>query len=318
MIVTDSVSPSTSLQGRITEVHPSHYIVQTEEGSYRCTLRGKLQEEDTDLVRPAAAGDYVDITVSSQEEAAIERIHERSNKISRPAPRSPNKEQIIAANIDLLIGLQAFKEPEFTPTLLDHSLAAAEQFDLPEQLICFNKMDLVDDPERAREPLPDYEDIGYRVLHTSATESINLDPLREIMHRKTAVLVGPSGSGKTSLLEALNPKLDLDVGKLGKRTKKGTHRTSSMTLHPLGPDTYGIDTPGVNFLSLWACDFEQVQYHYPDIYQIRTHCHFDDCLHLDEPGCAVKQAVAQEELHELRYESYTSAVQKLQEQQLHE
>ena len=316
--MTDADPQTPFLEGRITEVHPSHYIVKTDEGPYRCTLRGKLQEENADLVRPAAAGDYVDITVSSKKEGAIERIHDRSNKISRPAPRSPNKEQIIAANVDLMIGLQAFKEPEFTPTLLDHSLAAAEQFDLPEQLICFNKMDLVDDPVRARDHLPDYEDIGYPVLHTSAIEPRNLDRLRQLMQKKTTVLVGPSGSGKTSLLNALNPELDLDVGELGSRTKKGTHRTSSMTLHPIGPETYGIDTPGVNFLSLWECDFEQVQYHYPDIYQIRRNCSFDDCVHLKEPGCAVKQAVEQNELHPLRYESYSSAVEKLKNEQLHE
>jgi len=312
------VPETETLEGLVTCVHPSHYEVRTKEGTYRCTLRGNLERNRQDVVRPAAAGDRVDVTIASEEEGAIDAIHDRKNRISRPAPEAPHKEQIIAANVDQLIGVQAFGEPSFTPILLDHSLAAGEQFNIPGCTVCFNKLDLVDDPDRILEELPDYEDIGYTVLRTSATEGTNLDRLRERMKSKTSVIVGPSGSGKTSLLNALNPDLDLDVGRLGRRTRKGTHRTTTMTLHEVEPDSFAIDTPGVDFLQLWHCDFEQVQYHYPDFRSLRRDCKFDDCLHLDEPDCAVKQAVDRGDLHPLRHESYRKAVEKLRDQQLHE
>lgn len=309
-----------TVAGIVTCVHPSHYEVTTDGGTYRCYLRGRLKEDEHESerteVRPAAAGDRVEISIAEDEEGAIEEIKERRNKISRPAPEQSHREQVIAVNVDCLIAVQAVRQPALTPDLLDQCLAAGEHFDIPEIAVCLNKIDLLDPDEDPVSSLPDYPDIGYRLFQVSAREETNIEPLRAFMRKNISVLVGPSGVGKSSLLNVLSPGLNLETGKIGRKSGRGTHRTTTMRLHEIEEETYCIDTPGVDMLSLWEADYEQVPFYFPEIRETGRKCQFNDCLHQNEPGCAVREATEEPEgVHPQRYRSYVKLLEKLKGEQ---
>ena len=290
------------LRGLIVRSQSGFYTVETEEGMVVCRLRGRLKRgrREGDI---AAVGDWVQISRQEDGSGMIEQIEERQRMFARMAP-TPRGEyrQIIIANPDQVILVFACAEPEPRLRMLDRFLIVAEEADTPATII-FNKVDLVG-IQMAKDKYGHYEAIGYPVLFTSIVTGQGVDQLHEILVGKISVLAGPSGVGKSSLLNAIQPGLGLAVRDISKATKKGRHTTVVREMFPLKEGGYVADTPGLKALALWDIEPEEVDGYFPEIRDLVAECQFSNCMHLHEPGCAVKAAVERGQIHPERYESY--------------
>jgi ribosome biogenesis GTPase len=214
------------------------------------------------------------------------------------------------ANLDQVLIVASVKEPPLTVGIIDRYVIAALYGGM-EPLICINKMDLADAPSEYREVVRIYRDLDYDVLLTSAETGEGLDLLREHLKDRSTVLAGHSGVGKSSLINALQPGLELRTAPLG---WKGTHCTSTVTLLKLDFGGYVADTPGVRELNPWDIDEHEVQQFYPEIWELSRQCRMPDCIHVHEPDCAVQDAVEQGQVHPRRYESYVGIVETIHSQ----
>jgi len=297
--------------GLITRTQSGFYTVKTEEGTLVCQLRGRLKQgaREGDI---AAIGDRVDVTRIDADTGLIEEIKPRERMISRMAP-TPRGEyrQIIIANPDQIVYVFACADPEPRMRMLDRFLVSAEEQGVP-PLIVANKVDLVG-IEEAHQLFNHYEKVGYPVLYTSATTGYGINHLDEQLSDKISALAGPSGAGKSSLLNALQPGLGLEVKAVSQATGKGIHTTVFSELFPLRGGGYVADTPGLKALALWDIEPEELDGYFPEIRRRVADCQFSDCTHVHEPGCAVKEAVKQGEIHPERYESYVRM--RLEEQE---
>jgi len=314
------------------------YYVECDGRVIECTMRGKLKREFQTVAGgkrkniysdPVAVGDKVTVTVAENDKGAIESVMPRTSKLSRKAPgsyvkmkskqtRVPKRlksygaaaeanplEQIVVANADQLLVTLSTKSPDFNAHMLDRFLVVAEAGDL-DAVICINKMDLLNDKERddLYEEGRIYEDIGYKVIYTSATENSGLGELTGILKDKLTALAGPSGAGKSTLLNAIQPALHLRTGEVSDSTHKGKHTTSNVELHPLDCGGYVVDTPGIRELGLWDIWKDEIHLFFPEINPYVIECRFSNCSHTDELGCAIREAVAQGKIAKARYESY--------------
>ena len=297
--------------GLITRTQSGFYTVKTEEGTLVCQLRGRLKQgaREGDI---AAIGDRVQVTRTDAKTGLIEEIEPRERMISRMAP-TPRGEyrQIIIANPDQILYVFACADPEPRMRMLDRFLVTAEEQDVP-PLIVANKVDLIG-IEEARQLFNRYEKVGYPVLYTSAKSGYGINHLDEQLSDKISALAGPSGAGKSSLLNALQPGLGLEVKEVSQATGKGTHTTVVSVMFPLKGGSYVADTPGLKALALWDIEPEELDGYFPEIRRRVADCQFSDCTHVHEPGCAVKEAVKQGEIHPERYESYVRM--RLEEQE---
>lgn len=284
--------------------HGPYFDVATPEGVVRCTVRGSVKRErrKTD---PVAVGDEVTISLTGNDEGVIEAVAPRKRALSRVKRGTDDVEQVILANPDQLIAVFAVAEPEPHPRMLDRFLLIAEAAGL-DSIVTVNKIDL--DPAGALSRIFDpYRQAGYPVIETSVKASIGLEELRERLAGKVSALAGPSGVGKSSLLNALWPEYGgrlLRVGAISDATGKGRHTTTSTDLLILDEDTYVADTPGLRALRPWGIDVERLDRYYPEFRPYRDRCYYQDCTHVDEPDCAVIEAVEVGAINRERYQSY--------------
>ena len=295
------------LSGLIIRSQSGFYTVQTESGPpesgpLTCQLRGRLKQgaREGDI---AAIGDRVQITRIDDQTGMIEAIEPRSRMISRlaPTPRGEYR-QIIIANPDQIVYVFACAKPEPNMRMLDRFLVSAEEQAVPPFIVA-NKVDLVA-MAAAEDLFERYEKIGYPVLYTSAKTGLGIDGLRDELAGKISALAGPSGAGKSSLLNAIQPGLGLEVKAVSQATGKGTHTTVASRMFPLEGGGYVADTPGLKALALWDIEPEELDGYFPEIRDLVAQCRFNDCSHVHEPGCAVRAAVEQGEIHPARYQSY--------------
>lgn len=276
--------------------------MQTSEGIVVCRLRGRLKQgrRDGDIT---AVGDWVQITVLEDGSGMIEEIEERQRMFSRMAPTARGEyRQIIIANQDQAVLVFACAEPEPRLKMLDRFLIVAEEAETP-AVIVFNKVDLVG-LRNAKRFFGHYEKIGYPVIYTSAETGQGIKALHKRLIGKISVLAGPSGVGKSSLLNVIQPGLGLAVRDISKATLKGKHTTVVREMFPLADGGYVADTPGLKALALWDIEPEEVDGYFPEIRELVSECQFSNCMHLHEPGCAVKVAVEAGKINFERYESY--------------
>jgi ribosome biogenesis GTPase len=245
------------------------------------------------------------VIISPQDngEAMIERVEERQRKFSRNAPSARGEyEQIILANPDQVVLVFSCAEPEPRLRMLDRFLVIAEQQQLP-VLIVANKIDLVGHRD-ARRIFGHYPRIGYPLVYTSALKKQGIWRLRRKLRGKVSLLTGPSGTGKSSLMNAVQPGLDLRVNEISQATGKGRHTTVVREMFPLKRGGYVADTPGLKTVGLWDIEPEELDGYFPELKPLVAECQFSSCTHTQEPGCAVIEAVEKGKIHPERYESY--------------
>ena len=285
----------------------SRYKVRDEAGNtHECTLRGKFRVRGSRTTNPVAVGDNV---IIDEADSVITALEPRRNYIIRKATNLSKESQIIAANIDQAFLMVSLKMPATPIEFIDRFLATAEAYRIPASVI-INKSDLHGPEEEtlALRLKSVYEKIGYPVYIVSVTKDISTDLIEAAMKGRTTLLSGNSGVGKSTLLNRLNPSLSLRTKKISEYHEQGKHITTFPEMHPLPGGGYVIDTPGIRGFGVIDFDRNEIYHFFPEIFRASSGCRFYNCMHLDEPGCAVRSAVADNEIAQWRYKSYLSII----------
>jgi len=296
--------------GRVVRIDSGSCQVDTDRGPLRCTLRKRLGRGRRDLVRLIAVGDEVQLIPEGDGQGVIESIAPRRTQLSRRAMSHRSREQVVAANVDLLVAVAAYAQPAPNLDLLDRSLVAASVGGL-DAAVCLNKHDLAGDAaagdgdaERTEQAVRTYEAIGYPVVRTSAVTGAGLGALRDLMQGHTSVVAGPSGTGKSTLLNALQPGLRLRTADVSTKSGEGRHTTTRSELLRLEFGGYVIDTPGIRDYTIWSVDPLAIAQHLPEFAPFRGACRFSNCTHSHEPDCQVRAALDRGAIDPRRYGSY--------------
>jgi len=307
-----------SIPGLIIESGSSICRVALGEEILLCNIRGNVKDADTGFVNTVAVGDQVLVHKNGSNQGVIEAVLPRRNFLARPYSPDVGKviedlQQIIVANVDLLLIVASWREPYFWPALIDRYLIAAQRNHiLP--YICINKIDLVDDQGELDEMVQIYSDLGYNLLLTCATTGQGIEELRNLLQEKTSVLAGLSGVGKSTLLMAVQPGLDLKIGfvsESGLYTGQGRHTTTQSTLWKLESGGVVIDTPGIRTFSIAGIPPDQLDLWYPEIDAVAQKCRFSNCTHINETDCGVVDALQTGEVSQLRYKNYTQIFEEI-------
>ena len=298
------VDPNLCQPGRVMQVFGLTSIVRIENGDeFRCTVRGVLKSLATDLQHVVVAGDFVTIQIgdvgSDDDQATIVRVEPRRNQICRT---SRQRQQIMASNIDLALIVASAGEPILKPNLVDRFLVSCEQSNI-HPVVVINKVDLVD-PADLQPVVGVWSQLGYTVVLTSAQTGLGIDRFRSLVAGRDSVVTGQSGVGKSSILNAIEPGLQLRVGDVSLENQKGKHTTTSARLIPLKSGGHLIDTPGIRSFQLWDVIPVELAGYFRDVRPFINFCRFPDCTHTHEDDCGVKWAVADGQLDVRRYESY--------------
>ncbi|WP_152049784.1 ribosome small subunit-dependent GTPase A [Tautonia marina] len=295
-----AVDLSECLSGRVLRVHGLESVVQAEDGRrYRCGVRRVLKNLAIDGRNVVAVGDRIWFRPSGEDQGVIEKVEPRSGTVTRGYR---HREHVIVSNVDQLLIVSAFAEPELKLPLIDRYLISAEKGEV-RPIIVLNKADLVD--------LADYQwvfglyaQLGYEVIPCSASSGLGINRLREVLGQGTTALSGQSGVGKSSLLNVVQPGLNLKVGEVSSWTRKGKHTTTYAELLRLEQGGYVVDTPGLRQFELWDVEPWELEQYFIEFRAYIPHCKFPDCSHIHEADCAVKDALARDQIYECRYESY--------------
>ena len=298
------VDEQNCLMGRVISVHGLDSFVRVADGTlFRCTVRGVLKSLATDLQHVVVAGDHVAIQVGGaghdDEQAVIVRVDARRNQISRT---SRKRQQVLVSNIDFVCIVASAAEPLLKPNLIDRYLISAEKANI-DPIIVINKADLVDLAD-LQPAIGVWAQMGYPVLLTSTETGLGISRLKRLVSGRDSVVTGQSGVGKSSLLNVIEPGLQLRVGTVSDENQKGRHTTTAAKLIPLENGGHLIDTPGIRQFQLWDVIPEEVAGYFRDLRPFINGCRFPDCTHTHEDDCAVKWAVADGKLDVRRYESY--------------
>lgn len=295
------------MRGLVIKSTGSWYTVLSENGErYECRTKGKLRLEKSKNTNPVVVGDWVQLQEQQDQEASIVSIEPRKNYIIRKSTNLSKQTQIIASNIDQLILVITLFHPETSLSFIDRYLVTAEAYKI-KPILLFNKLDLYDNSEQlayllAIEKI--YQQIGYSTLRSSVKEGAGIDELKQVLHQKTSLFSGHSGVGKSSLLNALMPDLHVKVGEISSAHFKGKHTTTFAELFFLPDSGAIVDTPGIKSFGLIDIEPEYLGHYFPEIFSNSKNCKFYNCKHLNEPHCAVIQAVERELIAPSRYQNY--------------
>lgn len=275
-----------------------------------CRVKGNFRLKGIRSTNPVAVGDHVRYDVREDGTAYIVEILERKNYIVRKASNLSKQSHILAANLDLCFLIVTISHPATATTFIDRFLAAAEAYRVP-VVIVFNKIDIYGSSEREElEYLTAlYSSIGYRCLHTSATDNFGIDALKEMMRGKVSLLAGNSGVGKSSLVNAIAPEIAARVGEISRTHDTGMHTTTYTEMFEFMPQSYIVDTPGVKGFGTYDMEVEEISHYFVEFFELSKDCRYGNCTHTHEPGCAVLKALEDGRLAPSRYQSYLSMLE---------
>lgn len=295
------------MKGVVIKSTGSWYDVRIENGDIiKSRLKGIFRLDQTKDTNPIAVGDKVDISKADSEDGwVIDRIEERENYIVRSSPKHKGARQIIAANMDQALLIVTMASPRTSTGFIDRFLLTAEAYHIPVTII-FNKQDMLDMKGQKKQDFVSkiYEDIGYNTLKVSALKNENIELVKELMKDKTSLISGHSGVGKSTLLNTIEPNLDLRTEKVSRITGKGMHTTTFAEMHPLSFGGNVIDTPGVREFGIMNFKPEEISHYYIEMRQALKNCKFNNCVHENEPDCAVRKAYEEGKISEERYVNY--------------
>lgn len=297
------------MTGTVYKSTGSWYTVKTENNeSYECRIKGKFRLKGIKSTNPIAVGDVVDFqldTTSDVVTGLITNIHERKNYLIRKSVNLSKQVHIIAANIDVLFILVTIDNPVTTTSFIDRLLVTAEAYGI-EAVLVFNKIDTFTDEVLDEQLYLQYiyERIGYKCLRVSAEQKKGLDALQQLMTGKVCMFTGHSGVGKSTLVNALEPNLNLKTKEISEQHQQGQHTTTFAEMYDLSFDARIIDTPGIRGFGIVDMEPQEVGDYFPEFFALKDQCKFNNCLHREEPHCAVKEALENDEIIWSRYKSY--------------
>ncbi len=305
-------------KGTVIRSTGSWYEVKLDEtlNVVKCRITGKFRLNGLKLTNPVAVGDEVKVQMEDNEEVgAIKEILSRRNYIVRQSPRKKHHLHLLASNIDQAILIITIVHPNLKQGFIDRFLLMTEPHDIPVTIV-FNKADLYEEEDLfAYEALKDiYEKIGYQVMLTSCVDNVGIEALKESLHGKISLFAGQSGVGKSTLFNKIDPNLDLRTGDISDYSGKGMHTTTFAEMFSLDKNTSIIDTPGIKTLAFSNLEPMDVSHNFREFFQKSKDCKFGDCTHRDEPKCAVKQAIEEEEISDLRYFNYITILEEIENQ----
>jgi ribosome biogenesis GTPase len=291
----------------------SWYTVKTSEGNFiESRIKGNLRLKGIRSTNPIAVGDHVELTELKEDNmecgllvGLISKILPRTNYIIRKSPNLSKESHILAANIDQAFLIVTIQYPVTTTTFIDRFLVSAEAYRIPCHLI-FNKIDLYNDEQTAamNSLIEIYEKIGYQCLKLSAKKNIGFDELRTMMTNKTNVFAGHSGVGKSTIINSIQPDMQLKTGIISEAHSSGKHTTTNSEMYELEFGGFIIDTPGIKGFGVLEMEKEEISHYFPEMFKLLDGCQFYNCSHTHEPQCAVKKMVEAGEIAESRYNSY--------------
>ena len=288
------------MQGKIIKGIAGFYYIYAEDGNvYECKAKGIFRKDN---FKPLV-GDNVEITVLDEEEkdGSVTSILPRRNSLIRPA----------VANVDQAFLIFAMENPKPNFLLLDRFLIMMKQQELP-AVICFNKKD-VGEKEEMEKLYEIYTGCGYRVVLSSTYEGEGMDEIHEILKGKTTVVAGPSGVGKSSITNCMQGEVQMETGEISKKLKRGKHTTRHSQVIPVEKNTFLVDTPGFSSLYLTDMKEEELRDYFPEFVMYEPQCRFQGCMHIHEPGCAVKKALSEGKISQQRYDNYLALYEELKE-----
>ncbi len=289
----------------------SWYIVKTNDNKLiSCKIKGNFRLKGIRSTNPVAVGDHVKISINPEGTAFITDIEDRKNYIIRKASNLSKQSHIIAANIDRCLLFITINYPETSTTFIDRFLASAEAYRVPISLV-FNKTDFYSEEELQRMDnlISLYTYIGYPCYRISALQNKGTETLAQEIKEGITLLSGHSGVGKSTFINALLPHLQLKTGEISTAHHTGTHTTTFSEMFPISENGYIIDTPGIKGFGTFNMKDEEVGHYFKEIFAFSSQCKYGDCTHRHEPGCAVREAVANHEISESRYLSYLNILE---------
>ena len=296
------------MEGTVYKSTGSWYTVKTDAGMLvSCRIKGKFRNDEISSTNPVAVGDRVTISLTEDRgEGVIDDIHDRKNYIVRKSVNLSKQIHILAANIDIAFLLVTLNNPVTYPAFIDRFLATAKAFGI-EVVLLFNKEDTysIQEMDELRQLKAVYQAIGYDCVEISALKGTNIDEVKSLMTSKICMLSGHSGVGKSTLVNTLAPMLNIKTKAISDQHQQGQHTTTHAELHELDFGAKIIDTPGIRGFGMIPFSPQELGDYFIEFFERKSQCKFNDCLHIDEPKCAVKLAVESGDIASSRYKSYT-------------
>lgn len=295
----------------------SWYVIKGSDGIfYKARLKGKFKMDGFTSTNPVAVGDMVEIDMEDEIEGSvmISKIQDRKNYVNRISPANKRQHHIIASNLDQSLLIATIRDPKTSQGFIDRFLLTCEAFHIP-AIIVFNKSDLFTSKDiiLCQERKEMYEKIGYRVLVTSLNDGTGLDTLSQLLHQKVTLLSGHSGVGKSSFINFILEGANIKTQEVSGWSGKGLHTTTFAEMYDLPHGGVIIDTPGMREFAIADISKQELSHYFPEMRSLVSSCQFNNCLHINEPGCAVKEAVANGVIHEDRYVSYYNILESIEE-----
>lgn len=294
-----------NIVGKVMKSTGSWYTVAANNTIYQCKIRGKLRTKGYKSTNPVAVGDNVIFFIQNEEMGVITEIVERKNCIVRQSTNLSKKTHLIACNVDQAAIIVSLNSPKTPIEFIDRFLVSTEAYQIP-AVIIFNKIDLYSEEDicQLQELKTEYEKIGYQCIPISVKDNINIGEVKKMMKGKITAFAGNSGVGKSSLINLICPEFDLKTSEVSEKYSTGKHSTTFAEMFSLSFGGFVVDTPGIRAFGVSFLNKEDIAHNFPEMFGLLGECKYYNCLHIDEPDCAVKAAFDKGEIAYTRFKSY--------------